>query len=1226
MYLQLKNTKNFGLILITLACMFMIAPLQLWAASPIIDIRISSDNDDSEEKISSGAIDDGSSDLELGQEGSGAQLVGLRFPGIPIPAGATITNAYILFTTDEEDSNPTSLTIQTQDMDNAPAFTATPFDISDRTLSTTSVAWNDIPAWNTVGENDYKQQTPDISILVQEMVDRPGWAFGNPIVFIISGTGERTAESFDSAPDKAALLHIEYSSNEMSYTVAASNDDAREQPCSTCSPVADYVRLYRPMLRLPDDADEPIGIRFQNINVDRGTIIEYAYLEFTAEDDDSGTAEWVIDGEATDDAVPFTDTSNNISGRPRTGSNVNWLVSSDAWVIDEKYQSPDISPVIQEIIGRAGWVAGNDLVLFINSPAERNDREVYSYDNGDPNAAPVLHIRFGGAVVGDGDGDGDPPPPPPPPPPAQPYITINNKSVGSSCYEGAAAPSVYFTVTNSGLGILNYTISVAYNNGSDWMSLSPSDASKLLDAGGSQEYRIDFASAGLAVGTYQAIITISDPTAVNNPQEITVGLSIIEPPEAEVASCGNVPVYMEVTTAPAVLVLLDISSSMGSTMDVASMPYPETPNLKAIVQELVDRPSWVSGNAMVFLIQGSGKRVTKSYEGQSGSAPLLHVEYNDGLDHELEIRIKQGSDDAEEKPGLAVDIDDNTIEMVNDSVDQKIGLRFQNITIPQGAIITNAYIEFFPSLTNSEATTLTIHGEDLDNPPTFSTSIGNISNRGKTLASASWSPSDWTGVIQQRRIDIGKAVISELVKDRSINWGYGNWCEKDEWYLPERDYTLVQVGTKVHNDAHQTALQSAVNETEKHGGTPFFMSIEGARKYFKGTKKEWVYERNGDGTINESASPIGSESGDTHVPITCQQKFLIDVTDGRGGSPEHDEWWTLNPDYVEADGNDLNARRATRLLAEDGVTTIAVGFGLDEEDSGQLYEVSREANIQGSISEDDGLYALHEEDANGGVPYFAFNKTELLRALTKISDKVKGAIFTGSAPAAATSTDLGDVVIVAKFDGSRWTGDVEAVGKLTEVDPSYACDDEDWSKTLWKASEKMPVSRKVYTIDPAGTSVIAYTDDTLPTDNWLCKDIGDIINSTPMVVGAPPFYYPFDDYYGYLRQMAYTTPRESTVYIGSNDGALHAIDLVTGVEKWAFVPKSMHDKLNLAGIDSVFDMCDLGYCHQYFVDGSPQAGDIFADFGSGDEWRTILVTGPAIFSRISAAVMNGARF
>ena len=79
-----------------------------------------------------------------------------------------------------------------------------------------------------------------------------------------------------------------------------------------------------------------------------------------------------------------------------------------------------------------------------------------------------------------------------------------------------------------------------------------------------------------------------------------------------------------------------------------------------------------------------------------------------------------------------------------------------------------------------------------------------------------------------------------------------------------------------------------------------------------------------------------------------------------------------------------------------------------------------------------------------------------------------------------------------------------------------------------------------------------------------------------MVVGAPPFYYPFDNYYDYLRKMLFTTPRESVVYIGSNDGSLHAIDLATGVEKWAFVPKSMHKKLNLARVDSLWDMCDLG--------------------------------------------------
>jgi hypothetical protein len=87
------------------------------------------------------------------------------------------------------------------------------------------------------------------------------------------------------------------------------------------------------------------------------------------------------------------------------------------------------------------------------------------------------------------------------------------------------------------------------------------------------------------------------------------------------------------------------------------------------------------------------------------------------------------------------------------------------------------------------------------------------------------------------------------------------------------------------------------------------------------------------------------------VSIACQRKFLIDVTDGRGGKPEHSSWWGMNTDYNSAESTDLNARRATRLLAEAGVTTVAVGFGLDEEDSGQLYEVSREANIQGNLSE-----------------------------------------------------------------------------------------------------------------------------------------------------------------------------------------------------------------------------------------------------------------------------------
>jgi hypothetical protein len=792
-------------------------------------------------------------------------------------------------------------------------------------------------------------------------------------------------------------------------------------------------------------------------------------------------------------------------------------------------------------------------------------------------------------------------------PVTKPIIHLNDNSLGASSYKGQSVNDLGFTIENIGSDDLNYDITVTYISGSGWLDISPLPLSGTLGVTETTTYAVHFNTLNgpgpdddLDIGGYQAVITIADPNATNTPQQITVALSVLPPPDPAAEGCGNVPVYMSTVTNPAVLVLLDISSSMGTKMDLIDSDYPRTPDLSDIVKEIVDRTGWSSGNDMAFIIQGSGQRVTKSYDGNKYTAPLLHVEW--GSSSSADFRVKQDEDDAEEKSGQAADRYDNLIEMARDGSNQTIGLRFQNIGIPQGASIKSAYIEFYPALDDTESTNLTIYGHDVNDAPVFYGTVGNISSRAKTSASVSWSPDAWTAIPQASRIDIGKSVIAEILQDRSINWGYGNWCEEKEWFDPAKDYTLVQVGTKTHTEQHQIDLQSAVGETEKQGGTPFFMSIVAGKKYFDGNKNEWVYERKADGTIDRSVSPVGSESGDPYQSLACQQRFLIDVTDGRGGQPEHDSWFTLNPEYSSSSSTDELARQATAALADSGVTTIAVGFGLKEEDAGQLYEVAREANIKGAASDTDAIYALHDEDANGGVPFFANNKEEFLTALNSITESVKGAIFHGAAPAAATSTDLGDVVIVAKFDGARWSGDVEAIGKSAGV----------WQDAKWTASEQLPATRSVFTInpgDPLGKDVVAYSESTLAGDNYLCKPIGDIINSTPLVVGKPPFYYPFDNYTDFVWQMNYNTPRDSVIYIGANDGSLHAFDLNTGQELWAFVPKSMHDKLNLAGTDDAYDMCALGYCHQYYVDGSPQAGDIYADFGSGDEWRTILVTG-----------------
>ena len=51
-----------------------------------------------------------------------------------------------------------------------------------------------------------------------------------------------------------------------------------------------------------------------------------------------------------------------------------------------------------------------------------------------------------------------------------------------------------------------------------------------------------------------------------------------------------------------------------------------TPDLAGILNEIVARPGWTSGNAVVLVISGSGKRVAEAFEGSS--APRLHIEYS----------------------------------------------------------------------------------------------------------------------------------------------------------------------------------------------------------------------------------------------------------------------------------------------------------------------------------------------------------------------------------------------------------------------------------------------------------------------------------------------------------------------------------------------------------------------------------------------------------------------
>lgn len=175
----------------------------------VLDLPIRASADDAEEVASSGAVGLTSGDLNLVTDGTRVQTVGLRFTGVTLPAGATITRAYVQFQVDEVSTEAAGLTVAGQAAGNAATFTTAVRDVSSRPRTSATVAWNPV-TWPTANARTADQRTPDLSAVLRQIVASPGWASGNAMVLVITGTGTRIAESFDGGTAKAPVLHIEY--------------------------------------------------------------------------------------------------------------------------------------------------------------------------------------------------------------------------------------------------------------------------------------------------------------------------------------------------------------------------------------------------------------------------------------------------------------------------------------------------------------------------------------------------------------------------------------------------------------------------------------------------------------------------------------------------------------------------------------------------------------------------------------------------------------------------------------------------------------------------------------------------------------------------------------------------------------------------------------------------------------------------------------------------------
>lgn len=417
----------------------------------IVTFGLSSDDAEQENDEMDTLHDD---DIDAGWEGDPEDLniltAGLRFQSIPVPKGATIESAYIEVVSHEAKTaeDVAMITIVGHKHANAPTFTMDQL-ITDRTETTASAMWEIAEEWGLWTSH----QSVDITAVIQEIIDMDDWSYGNAIALILKGEDQGTSdyenarefESFENIadpedggdgtnhPERVPKLVIEYSfaSTVLERNIVGSGefatdtlDDGTIVTFELSSDDAEQENDEMDTLH-DDDIDagwegDPedlniltAGLRFQDLSIPTGVTIDSAYIVVcsheakTAED----VAMLTIVAEAADNATTFT-MDQLITDRPQTEASAMWEIAEE-WGLWTYHRTPNIAPVIQEIVDRDGWTPGNAIAFMLLGENQgvsdyENAREFESFENiadpedgGDgtnhPERVPKLVVYYSGA-------------------------------------------------------------------------------------------------------------------------------------------------------------------------------------------------------------------------------------------------------------------------------------------------------------------------------------------------------------------------------------------------------------------------------------------------------------------------------------------------------------------------------------------------------------------------------------------------------------------------------------------------------------------------------------------------------------------------------------------------------------------------------------------------------------------------------------------------------------
>ncbi|MDM8564728.1 PilC/PilY family type IV pilus protein [Candidatus Halobeggiatoa sp. HSG11] len=168
--------------------------------------KVSERFDDAEEKISGsedGLVFLASPELEVGVRDGESRLVGFRFRELPIGNGAEVVGANLMLTSKKDMDNDATFQVYGELSTDPQEFSSEDFNLSSRS-STTTVEWK--PG---IWKKGRVYRTPNLSSIIQEIVDQPEWKAYNDIILLIKGSGRRDVISFDENQSLGASFRIQ---------------------------------------------------------------------------------------------------------------------------------------------------------------------------------------------------------------------------------------------------------------------------------------------------------------------------------------------------------------------------------------------------------------------------------------------------------------------------------------------------------------------------------------------------------------------------------------------------------------------------------------------------------------------------------------------------------------------------------------------------------------------------------------------------------------------------------------------------------------------------------------------------------------------------------------------------------------------------------------------------------------------------------------------------------